>query len=157
MGLAVQTAFDSNRLRLDSQQEMRILPHRKTEIQTEGIVVAFGVSAAGPATLHKLIPALPKVFPPIALIQHMPGDFTGPFAKRLNQCATIAVKEAQKGDCLEPGLILLAPGDRHLRVIKKGRKWTAALDDGPKVAGFRPSVDVLFESVARVAGRMPSA
>ena len=150
--LAVQTAFDSNRLRLGSHQKMRVLPPRKTEIQTEGIVIALGISAGGPATLHKLIPVLPKIFPPIVLTQHMPADFTGPFAKRLNQCATIAVKEAENGDTLEPGLVLLAPGDRHLRVIKKGRRWTAALDDGPKVAGFRPSVDVLFESVAKVAG-----
>ncbi len=149
---AVEVAFSSNLKRLGRANKERILRPRAATLQTEGIVVAIGISAGGPATLHKLIPVLPSVFPPIVLTQHMPAGFTEPFAKRLNDCSALAVKEAANGDELLPGRLVLAPGDRHLRVVRKGKKLRVALDDGPKVAGFRPSVDVLFRSVAEAFG-----
>jgi two-component system chemotaxis response regulator CheB len=149
---AVETAFASNRSRIGHTEPGKVLRPRSTGIHTDGYVVAIGISAGGPATLHKLIPCLPKVFPPIVLTQHMPADFTGPFAQRLNDSCELEVKEAQEGDELIAGRLLLAPGDRHLRVVRGGAGFRVALDHGPKVAGFRPSVDVLFQSVAATHG-----
>ncbi|MFQ5489678.1 MAG: chemotaxis response regulator protein-glutamate methylesterase [Phycisphaerae bacterium] len=114
-------------------------------------LVAIGISAGGPATLHKMMPAIPADFPPMVITQHMPADFTGPFADRLNETSKIAVAEAQTGDVLRSGMALIAPGDKHLRVLKRGMQYFASVDDGPKVSGYRPSVDVLFESVANAA------
>lgn len=145
---AVETAFASNRARLGHAGATKVLRPRAAGIHTDGYVVAIGISAGGPATLHKLIPCLPKVFPPVVLTQHMPADFTGPFAQRLNGSCELEVKEAADGDELICGRLLLAPGDRHMKVVRKGQGFRIALDDGPKVAGFRPSVDVLFQSVA---------
>ncbi|MEK6676045.1 MAG: response regulator, partial [Planctomycetota bacterium] len=97
---AVETAFEANRSRIGLQDKQKVLRPRKTAIQTDGVVVAIGISAGGPATLHKLVPMIPKEFPPIVLAQHMPADFTGPFAKRLDGVSEIEVKEAANGDLL---------------------------------------------------------
>jgi len=115
-------------------------------------VVAIGISAGGPATLVKFLPLLPADFVPVAIAQHMPAQFTGPFAERLDDLCQMHVKEAEKGEPFERGKILLAPGDWHLRVIGRIGRWMANLDHGPKVSGFRPSVDVLLESLAQAAG-----
>lgn len=149
---AVETAFACNRARLPFADKVRILRPRETDNRTDIGVIAIGISAGGPATLHKLLPVFPKSFPPVLVTQHMPADFTRPFAERLNQVCQMDVKEARTGDELRPGSLLLAPGDRHLRVRRSGGQAKAVLDDGPKVSGFRPSVDVLLESVARSFG-----
>ncbi len=149
---AVRAAFASNRSKLGKGAESKIIRPRTCEVRTEGIVVAIGISAGGPATLHKMIPLIPANFPPIVLTQHMPADFTGPFAKRLDASSQITVKEAEQGDELIPGRMLLAHGGKHLRVIKKLGRLVADLGDGPKVSGFKPSVDVLFESVTKACG-----
>lgn len=149
---AVEMAFESNRSQLGPSHQRRVLPPRKVKILTKDFVVAIGISVGGPATLHQFIPLLPKEFPPIVLTQHMPAEFTGPFAKRLDEASDLNVKEAQDGDELIKGRILLARGDRHLRVVRRGARITVALDAGPKVAGFRPSVDAMFESVAKTFG-----
>ncbi len=149
---AVEVAFASTRSQLGHLHQGRILPPRKAGIHTKDFVVAIGISAGGPATLHQFIPLLPKEFPPIVLTQHMPAEFTGPFAKRLDDASNLSVKEAEDGDELIEGRILLARGDRHLRVVRRGTRFCAALDAGPKVAGFRPSVNAMFESVARTFG-----
>ncbi len=145
---AVEAAFASNRSHLGSKGVARIMRPSVKDIRLD-TVVAIGISAGGPATLHKLIPKLPKHFPPIVLTQHMPADFTGPFAKRLNQESELEIQEAKGGEQLKPGLLLIAPGAAHLKVIKQGSIYITTLDDGPKVSGFRPSVDVLFNSVAK--------
>ena len=149
---AVRSAFASNRKRIGRGDPTRVIRPRSCPLRTDGIVVAIGISAGGPATLHKLIPNIPSPFPPIVLTQHMPADFTGPFAKRLDAIAAIAVKEAEEGDELLPSRLLIAPGSRHLRVGRRGKGACAVLDGGPKVSGFRPSVDVLFTSVAETFG-----
>ena len=82
----------------------------------------------------------------------MPAEFTGPFADRLDKQCELSVKEACEGDALVPGRVLLAPGSRHLRLKRRGGRAVATLDDGPKVSGFRPSVDVMLESVAEAFG-----
>ncbi len=148
---AVLTAAASNRSTLGSR------PSGPKKIGKAGrypndVVVAIGISAGGPATLHELLPAFPSHFPPIVITQHMPADFVGAFAKRLNEECQMAVKKASTNDHVVSGQILIAPGDKHLRVIRQSRHLVAMLDDGPKVSGFRPSVDVLFESIASAAG-----
>lgn len=148
---AVQTAAASNRARLGKKS--RTIEHAPAVDNTcNGVVVAIGISAGGPATLHEMIPAIPKGFPPIVITQHMPADFTGPFAQRLDAVSQISVKEAEEGDAIIRGQALIAPGNQHLRIVRRMGRLVATLDDGPKVSGFRPSVDVLFESVAESVG-----
>lgn len=150
---AVEAAAQSNRNTLGRNLVAVPRSHGLGDIP-DGAVVAIGISAGGPATLHEMVPAFPEQFPPIVITQHMPADFTGPFAKRLDGVARVTVREAEEGLPLVPGELLIAPGNKHLRVVKKGRKLVAGLDNGPKVSGFRPSVDVLFESVASTVGSM---
>ena len=112
-------------------------------------IIAIGISTGGPQALQYLLPQLPKDFPAsIAIVQHMPEGFTDMFARRLDDICAIRVKEAQSGDLLLPGRALVCPGSRHLRVKRMGRGPVALLSDEARVNGHRPSVDVLFESVA---------
>lgn len=113
-------------------------------------VVAIGISAGGPQTLHQMMPAIPERFPPILITQHMPADFTTAFAQRLNEACKVEVREATAGTELRPGLALIAPGSKHLQVVARGPKLVVQLSDGPKVSGFRPSVDAMFGSLAEV-------
>ncbi len=147
----VKAAHCANRSRLGSLSAAIARPVH-TSTPTDSIVIAIGISAGGPATLHRLLPALPDTLPPILITQHMPADFTGPFADRLNKQCSLSVKEASEGDALVPGRILLAAGNRHLRLKRRGGRAVASLDNGPKISGFRPSVDALFGSVAKVFG-----
>ena len=124
---------------------------------SNGVVIAIGISAGGPPTLHKLLPALPADFPPVLITQHMPEAFLPPFARRLDESCAMRVKVAADGDALEQGRILIAPGSHHLRVRRKGRGLAVVLDGGPKVSGFRPSVDVMFSCLAEHAGSKVAA
>lgn len=149
---AVRAAWESNHRALKPSHA----PPRPLAMQpfhAGDAVVAIGISAGGPQTLHKLIPTLPAHFPPLVVTQHMPEDFTGPFARRLNEVSKITVLEAAGGEELRAGQMLLARGDHHLRVVSRQGKLLAAVDKGPKVSGFRPSVDVLLDSVASAAGK----
>lgn len=114
-------------------------------------VVAIGSSTGGPDALGDLIPRLPGDFEPTVLIaQHMPATFTGILARRLQQRSRLRIHEAVDGEPLHPGCVLIAPGDHHLEVDQDG--VTARLHQGPPENSCRPSVDVLFRSVARVFG-----
>ena len=116
-------------------------------------VVAIGVSTGGPNALQYLLSQLPPDFPgSILVVQHMPVGFTDMFARRLNESCAIEVKEAQAGDLLIAGRALVCPGDKHIRVHKLPLAATAVLSDEPRVNGHRPSVDVLFHSVAAEFG-----
>lgn len=148
---AVRAAAQANRAIL-SKSRAPIAPIGQVRGAAPDTVIAIGISAGGPATLHDMIPAIPKEFPPIVITQHMPADFTKVFAERLSQVAQIDVKEAATNDPLIFGRALIAPGNRHLRIRRQGKSLLAVLNDGPKVSGFRPSVDVLFESVAKTVG-----
>lgn len=148
---AVRTATQCNR-RILGKPRQRILTSSYAGEMSEGVVIAIGISAGGPATLHEMIGAFPRETPPIIITQHMPAEFTGSFARRLNDAATIDVKEASDGDELRPGCAFLAPGSHHLRIVRKPGRLVVSLDNGPKVCGFRPSVDVMLESVASAAG-----
>jgi two-component system, chemotaxis family, protein-glutamate methylesterase/glutaminase len=112
-------------------------------------VVAIGVSTGGPQALEYLFSALPADFPgAIAVVQHMPDGFTDMFARRLDELSPLRVKEAQSGDLLQPGRVLICPGSRHMRVKRMPMGDMVVLSDDERVNGHRPSVDVLLRSVA---------
>jgi two-component system chemotaxis response regulator CheB len=116
-------------------------------------VIALGASTGGTTALETILRALPVNTPGIAIVQHMPPNFTKAFADRLNGVVAIEVREARDGDLLRPGLALIAPGDRHLLIQRDGGRYVAQVKTGPRVHHQRPAVDVLFQSVARSAGR----
>jgi two-component system chemotaxis response regulator CheB len=120
--------------------------------QTTEQVVAIGTSTGGTQALEEVLTALPRVCPGIVIVQHMPEKFTAAFAARLDQICEITVKEAAHGDRVLPGLALIAPGGRHLLLRRGGARYFVDVVDGPLVNRHRPSVDVLFRSVARSAG-----
>lgn len=116
-------------------------------------IVTIGISTGGPQTLQYLLPQLPADFPgTILIVQHMPEGFTNMFARRLDEICAIRVKEAQSGDMLLAGRALVCPGNRHLKTKKLPLGDVAVLSDEPPVNGHRPSVDVLFRSVAEEYG-----
>ena len=113
-------------------------------------ILAIGSSTGGPRALQEILPLLPKDFPvPIVIAQHMPQNFTGPFAERLNQLSQITVKEAVAGELLKPGLALLAPGGSHMRIERKRSLETVVtLGESREDLIYRPSVDELMLSVS---------
>jgi two-component system, chemotaxis family, protein-glutamate methylesterase/glutaminase len=115
-------------------------------------VIALGASTGGPEALRVILSALPRDAPPVVVAQHMPAGFTKAFAKMLDRESAIEVREAVGGDVLRPGLALIAPGGRHLTVKRVAGHLLADLSAGPLVSRHRPSVDVLFDSVARELG-----
>ncbi len=117
------------------------------------MVIALGVSTGGPNSVEFMLGHLPADFPAaILVVQHMPAAFTGTFASRLNEACSLDVKEAQSGDLLAAGRVLICPGDRHMRVRRMPLGDVVVLSDGNKVGGHRPSVDILFRSVAQEFG-----
>lgn len=116
-------------------------------------IVAVGISTGGPQALQYLLPQLPGDFPgAIVVVQHMPAEFTEMFARRLDEICALRVKHAQSGDVLEAGRVLIAPGNRHLKVKRLPLGDVVVLSDDSRVNGHRPSVDVLFRSVAEEFG-----
>ena len=115
--------------------------------------MAIGISTGGPNALQYLFSQLPEDFPGcILVVQHMPEGFTEMFARRLDECSAIEVKEAQSGDLLLAGRALVCPGNRHLKVRRMEHGNVAILVDQPRVNGHRPSANVLFHSVAQEFG-----
>lgn len=115
-------------------------------------IIAIGASTGGTDAIHSIIKALPGDVPGIVIVQHIPPVFSRMFAERLNNSTKLDVKEAQSGDFVERGRVLIAPGDQHMKVVKIGDKYKVHCFEGEKVNGHCPSVDVLFESVAKEAG-----
>lgn len=126
---------------------------RKVSPRGNADIVALGISTGGPNALRIVFPRLRPDFPvPVVVVQHMPPGFTREFARSLDRVCSLEVKEAENGDLLKAGRILIAPGDRHLLVEEKRLARVVALSDSPAVNGHRPSVGVLFNSVASVYG-----
>lgn len=126
--------------------------------ETTDRVIAIGASAGGVAALGRVIPAFPAACPGIVIVQHMPAGFTTSFAERLNNLSAMRVKEAEDGDRVRPGLVLLAPGgERHMQVHRSGGEYRVKLITAERVSGHCPSVDVLFRSVATGVGRNAAA
>jgi two-component system chemotaxis response regulator CheB len=117
-----------------------------------GCLVAIGASTGGTEALRDVLRAMPADAPGIVIVQHMPEGFTAAFAEHLNGMCRIEVREARAGDRIHPGRALVAPGNRHLRVLRRGHHMVVDVYDGPPVSRHRPSVDVLFASVAQAAG-----
>ncbi|MGN1480533.1 protein-glutamate methylesterase/protein-glutamine glutaminase [Porcipelethomonas sp.] len=116
-------------------------------------VIAMGASTGGTEALQVVLTSMPAKCPPIVIVQHMPPVFTKMFAERLNKLCAIEIKEAANGDRLKNGCALLAPGDFHMGLHKDARGYYVKIESGEKVSGHRPSVDFLFKSVARCAGK----
>ena len=132
---------------VDRQPRLALTPPSPLQL------IAIGASTGGTEVLRLLLDAMPADAPPIAIVQHMPERFTAAFARRLNETSPMFVREAVAGDVLRPGMALVAPGDRHMSLVRSGRgSLTVALHDGPLVNRHRPSVDVLFSSAARTLG-----
>jgi len=115
-------------------------------------VILIGASTGGVEALRFLLPRLPAGLPPIAVVQHIPPNFSRLMAERLNELCPFEVREAIEGDTLRPGLCLVAPGDFHLALVRYGRGYRARLTQSPPVHHCRPAVDVLFRSAAELAG-----
>lgn len=115
-------------------------------------VIAIGASTGGTVALTQVITALKPPIPGIVIVQHIPPVFSEMFAQRLDSVSAFTVKEAESGDALKPGHILIAPGDKHMRVVAAGKEMKVECFTGEKVNGHCPSVDVLFDSVAQFGG-----
>ena len=126
-------------------------PRRRLTASSEKIV-AIGASTGGTQALQKVLTRLPASTPAIVIVQHMPAGFTKLFADRLNDLCAMTVKEAETGDRVTTGRVLIAPGDKHLRVVREGGVYSIQIIGGEKVCGHRPSVDVMFRSMAEHVG-----
>jgi two-component system, chemotaxis family, protein-glutamate methylesterase/glutaminase len=120
--------------------------------QTTERIAALGTSTGGTQALERVLTVLPRDCPGIAVVQHMPEKFTAAFAARLNDICEVEVREAVHGERLLPGHVFIAPGGKHLMLRRGGAYYYAEVIDGPLVNRHRPSVDVLFRSVAKCAG-----
>jgi two-component system chemotaxis response regulator CheB len=115
-------------------------------------LIAIGASTGGPQAIEALLTALPATMPSMVIVQHMPPNFTTAFARRLNSVCQLQVKEAEPGDVILPGRVLIAPGGQHMKIRFVNRQLIADVQSGPHINRHCPSVDVLFKSVADVAG-----
>jgi len=121
--------------------------------ETTDRLIAIGTSTGGTQALEAVLTGLPRTTPGIVVVQHMPERFTALFAQRLDQICDVAVREARDGERVLAGQVLIAPGGRHMTVRRSGAQYVVEVRNGPPVNRHRPSVDVLFRSVARCAGR----
>jgi len=128
-------------------------PTGNAMIKTTEKVVAVGASTGGTEALRVLFEALPVDCPGIVCVQHMPENFTKAFAKRLDSLCQVSVKEATNNDTVLRGQVLIAPGNHHMLLKRSGARYYVEIKDGPLVSRHRPSVDVLFRSAARYAGK----
>ncbi|UCH80372.1 MAG: chemotaxis response regulator protein-glutamate methylesterase [Nitrospiraceae bacterium] len=128
-------------------------PRSMAMIQTTEKVIAVGASTGGTEALRVFLEALPEDAPAIVIVQHMPEKFTRAFANRLDSLCRVTVKEAADNDTLLRGQVLIAPGNRHTLIKRSGARYYVEVKKGPLVSRHRPSVDVLFRSAARYAGK----
>ncbi len=157
---AVRAASRANPARLNRRPLAQIQPQAAPAPQagralqrTTDRVVAIGTSTGGTQALEAVLTHLPAMSPGIVVVQHMPEKFTALFAQRLDNLCAMSVREAQDGDRVMPGRVLIAPGGRHMQLKRSGAQYHVEVRDGPVVNRHRPSVDVLFRSVAEAAGQ----
>jgi two-component system chemotaxis response regulator CheB len=127
-------------------------PRLRPLAKTTAKVVCIGASTGGTESLREVLTALPASAPGIVVVQHMPEKFTASFARRLNDLCAVEVKEAENGDAVLQGRVLIAPGNRHTLLTRCGARYQVEVKDGPLVSRHRPSVDVLFRSATAAAG-----
>jgi two-component system chemotaxis response regulator CheB len=128
-------------------------PNSGAMSKTTESIVAIGTSTGGTQALESVLTQLPRVCPGIVVVQHMPEKFTHAFAERLNTICDVEVKEAENNDRVMPGRVLIAPGGMHMVLKRSGAQYCVEVIDGPLVSRHKPSVDVLFRSVAKSAGK----
>jgi two-component system chemotaxis response regulator CheB len=126
---------------------------RPPNFRTTDRIIAIGASTGGTEAIKDVLMQLPADCPGIVIAQHIPKAFSTPFAKRMDRMCQMTVYEAEDGQQIRPGHVYIAPGDRHLLVVRDGARYVCRLDDGSPVNRHKPSVDVLFRSVAQQAGR----
>ncbi|MEP9375393.1 chemotaxis response regulator protein-glutamate methylesterase [Aquabacter sp. CN5-332] len=126
--------------------------HREAMSRTTETIVCIGASTGGTESLKVVLEALPHDSPGVVIVQHMPEHFTAAFARRLDGLCQVDVKEAEDGDTVLRGRVLIAPGNKHTLLRRSGARYYVEVKDGPLVSRHRPSVDVLFRSAARFAG-----
>jgi len=149
----IRVAAASGRIRPAVAEAAMPVQKTKLEHRIAEQVVAIGLSTGGPNALRYLLSQLPSEFPAAVLVvQHMPEGFTEPLARRLDETSALQVKEAQSGDLLLAGRVLICPGNRHIKIRRMPLGNIAVLSDEVAVKGHRPSVDVLFSSLAREFG-----
>lgn len=132
-----------------------VLPRSDTlrTLRTTDHIIAIGASTGGTEAIKEVLTRLPPDSPGVVIAQHIPKAFSGPFARRMNDCCAVSVSEAEDGQQILAGHVYIAPGDRHLLVARDGARYVCRLDDGVPVNRHKPSVDVLFRSVAQNGGR----
>ncbi|MCP4153332.1 MAG: chemotaxis response regulator protein-glutamate methylesterase [bacterium] len=132
-----------------------VIPHTKNRAMTHTTetVVAVGASTGGTEALKEFLMAMPEDAPGIVIVQHMPENFTAAFSRRLNSLCRITVKEGEDNDTVIPGKAIIAAGNKHMLLKRSGARYYVEIKDGPLVSRHRPSVDVLFRSAARYAGK----
>ena len=121
--------------------------------ETTHKIIAIGASTGGTKAIEAVLTCLPATIPGIVIVQHMPENFTTSFAQRLNEICQMEVREAKDNDHVVPGVALIAPGNFHMVLRRSGAQYLVRIKDGPRVHYQRPAVDVLFQSVAKVAGK----
>ncbi len=126
---------------------------KKSMVQTTEKIIVVGASTGGTEALREFLEQLPYNSPGTVIVQHMPENFTTAFAERLNSLCQVTVKEATNNDSVVPGHVLIAPGNKHTLLKRSGARYFVEVKDGPLVSRHRPSVDVLFRSASRYAGR----
>ena len=152
----VRTLVDPATLHVEQRHDVGVVIEKRnapSTFLTTDRVVAIGASTGGTEAIKDVLAGLPADVPGIVITQHIPKAFSGPFARRMNDCCVLNVCEASDGQPILPGHVYIAPGDQHLLVTRSGARYYCQLNDGPKVNRHRPSVDVLFRSVAQSAGR----
>lgn len=149
---AAATIRKPSRSVVPSTQPVRQTLSSEALITSTHKVIAIGTSTGGTEALSEILTQFPPDAPGVVAVIHMPPGYTKSYAERLDRACRIRVKEAEDGDRILPGHALIAQGDRHLQVLRSGSVYAVRVTDGEKVSGFRPSVDVLFQSCARYLG-----
>ncbi len=128
-------------------------PVRISQAKMTETIIAIGASTGGTQAIQELLLQMPANSPGIVIVQHMPEQFTASLAARLNQICAMEVREARNNDSVKPGIALIAPGNYHMLLQRSGARFYVQVKSGPLMCGHRPSVEVLFKSTARAAGR----
>ena len=149
---ASQVKMGDYKKRLKERAKSKPRPLNGAMIKTTDKIIAIGASTGGTEALKDVITRMPVNSPGIMVVQHMPAGFTQAFSERLNGLSPMQVSEAKDGDSVIPGRVLIAPGDSHMKMRRSGARYYVEVKDGPLVLRHKPSVEVLFTSVAKHAG-----
>ncbi len=150
---AANVNLSANLAQLARSNMNKVVGRNELTRSSNSKLIAIGASTGGTEAVCSILKVLPKTVPGIVVVQHIPPVFSRMFAERLNLQTEFNVKEAQTGDIIESGRVLIAPGDKHIKIKRIADKYIVELVQGNKVSGHCPSVDVLFESVAKMVGK----